>query len=561
MVVAWPCSRACSGRVRRLGRSARTGTPSSSTYGRARLLPTQRSARGSEANRRSRERGTGWGRRRRSASAGSSSPRASVAPNARRRCAGLAERRILPCSGSTSAAGLVARLRLAAGRQPRPRRQLPAGVRRHRDGRGRSRHGRAHGHRRRPLEGRLRVSSSLTRSTALASGCGRRSRPRRAGPTRPARPVRASRRAADVTATKQSGKYESLRVDGLDSRPVRAARRLPDARAGHPARLRVARRRQGGFDRTSRVYRRCARRESPRALQPGFEPRRGRAARAGDDSVRGHASDDARRLRPRRTVRSSWARACASCASSPTPTTRGRTSSCAFFRDTTLVAVSPDVGFTPEPIQYAPTGGVPAGDYFVRRLRVPGGAPLDAARTYTARSRIDDTPAPTPYLARWQVFPANPPLPTLPGYPWNNPSTDTRELWCWDGGDAADCDRVVGNLASRAPWDYDLKANAPTLHDDRQQRQRRPSRGRHSRSRARRSTGRRARPGTTRSRGRTPGSTATATRPRRRSRHRRGTISAAVTNLFVAHNRMHDFGVLPRASPSATGTPRTSTSA
>ena len=51
----------------------------------------------------------------------------------------------------------------------------------------------------------------------------------------------------------------------------------------------------------------------------------------------------------------------------------------------------------------------------------------------------------------------------LSGDPWGNPNTDTRELLCWDAGEAADCDKVVGNLASRAPWDHDLRANAPTL--------------------------------------------------------------------------------------------------
>ncbi len=130
------------------------------------------------------------------------------------------------------------------------------------------------------------------------------------------------------------------------------------------------------------------------------------------------------------------------------------------YLDTTLVATSLNVGFTPEAIQYEPAGGVPAGNYFAEVCVF--GTPLEP-RTYTGTFTIDDTPAPHPYLARWQVFPANPPLATMLGDPWGNPSTDTRELWCWEGGDASDCNRVVGNLASRAPWDHDLRANAPTL--------------------------------------------------------------------------------------------------
>ena len=132
------------------------------------------------------------------------------------------------------------------------------------------------------------------------------------------------------------------------------------------------------------------------------------------------------------------------------------------FFGTTLVAVG-DVFFEPEVIHYAPMGGVPAGDYSVEVCEgaAPPG-PLEP-RTYTGTFTIDDTAAPHPYLARWQVFPANPPLATLPADPWGNPSTDTRELWCWEPGEAADCDRVVGNLASRGPWDFNFKANAPTL--------------------------------------------------------------------------------------------------
>ncbi len=56
---------------------------------------------------------------------------------------------------------------------------------------------------------------------------------------------------------------------------------------------------------------------------------------------------------------------------------------------------------------------------------------------------------------------ANPPLATLAQDPWNNPSTDTRENLCWKQSTTpGDCDRVVGNLASRSPWDFDPATNA-----------------------------------------------------------------------------------------------------
>ena len=104
------------------------------------------------------------------------------------------------------------------------------------------------------------------------------------------------------------------------------------------------------------------------------------------------------------------------------------------YRDAAIVAQS-DVGFTPEAIQYAPTGGVPAGNYFAEVCAF--GTPIEP-RTYTGTFTIDDSPAPAPYLSRWKVFPANPPLAPILGDPWGNPSTDTRETWCWDAGEAAE---------------------------------------------------------------------------------------------------------------------------
>jgi extracellular elastinolytic metalloproteinase len=130
-----------------------------------------------------------------------------------------------------------------------------------------------------------------------------------------------------------------------------------------------------------------------------------------------------------------------------------------FFGPTLLL--SADTLFSPEQFHYEPAGGVPPGDYFVQVCDFNGDGPWVAPRTYTGHLTLDDTPAPPPYLARWKAFPANPPLATLDQFPWSNPSTDTRETWCWRS--APGCDRVVGNLASRAPWDFDLHANSPTF--------------------------------------------------------------------------------------------------
>jgi extracellular elastinolytic metalloproteinase len=130
------------------------------------------------------------------------------------------------------------------------------------------------------------------------------------------------------------------------------------------------------------------------------------------------------------------------------------------FRDGTLIT-SADTLFSPEAIHYEPGGEVPAGNYTVQVCDFPDGAVWTAPRTYFGTVTLDDSPAPDPALARWKTFPANPPLHVLPSDPWGNPSTDTREVWCWQA--ASGCDKVIGNLASRGPWDHNHKLNAPTF--------------------------------------------------------------------------------------------------
>ena len=128
-----------------------------------------------------------------------------------------------------------------------------------------------------------------------------------------------------------------------------------------------------------------------------------------------------------------------------------------------VLLIHADGGFQPEGFRYAPAGGVPPGSYYVKVCDFPGGGGPPEPRTYNGTITIDDTPAPPAYWAKWETFPAHPnPGPfSLQTDPWGRPALDIRETWCWR--DATGCDKVVGNLESRAPWDHDLVTDLPTF--------------------------------------------------------------------------------------------------
>jgi hypothetical protein len=124
--------------------------------------------------------------------------------------------------------------------------------------------------------------------------------------------------------------------------------------------------------------------------------------------------------------------------------------------------VQADTLFSPEQFHYEPPGGIVAGNYEIKVCDFPGGGGWAAPRTYTGTLNADASPPPPAYLARWKVFPNLPQLYTLNQDPWNIPDVDTRETWCWI--DAPGCDRLAGGaLTSRGSWDHDHKLNAPTF--------------------------------------------------------------------------------------------------
>ncbi len=118
------------------------------------------------------------------------------------------------------------------------------------------------------------------------------------------------------------------------------------------------------------------------------------------------------------------------------------------------VVGSSDVGTSPEAIHHAPESLEP-GTYSVQVCPYPTpSAPPVAPYSYSGTFATSDAPSGAGTSPpRWKFFTANPPL--------DYGDVDTRVLGCWLPG--AGCDLVLQNLASRAPWDYDPRANAPTM--------------------------------------------------------------------------------------------------
>jgi hypothetical protein len=126
------------------------------------------------------------------------------------------------------------------------------------------------------------------------------------------------------------------------------------------------------------------------------------------------------------------------------------------------IVASQDTLFSPEALAYdPPDSGV--GTYHVRVCDFSDGVGWDALAAFTGEIVFNpqSVEGDFPYPPKWKVFPSWPPL--------GGASTDTRELWCWDSTvgqpptTLPECTREVQNSASRAPWDYSFRTNTPTF--------------------------------------------------------------------------------------------------
>jgi extracellular elastinolytic metalloproteinase len=122
---------------------------------------------------------------------------------------------------------------------------------------------------------------------------------------------------------------------------------------------------------------------------------------------------------------------------------------------TPVLIATEDTGTSSEVLTYMPGGGVPPGEYQVQICQTPNtmGVPQMAPFNYAGTFTYDDTVVPNtglPYPPKWKYFKANPPL--------DYSTNDTRRIGCWEaavlGIPVAGCENSELNTASRAPWDY-----------------------------------------------------------------------------------------------------------
>ena len=137
------------------------------------------------------------------------------------------------------------------------------------------------------------------------------------------------------------------------------------------------------------------------------------------------------------------------------------------MRDGEIVA-SHDTLFSPEAVVYDPPDAG-RGTYHVRVCDFGDGHPWDAPRTYSGEVTFSPVSGGASlYPPEWKVFPAYGEI-GAQTHPWSYPSTDIREIWCWESTVGSppvtlpECDREVQNLASRAPWDHNVRTNTPTF--------------------------------------------------------------------------------------------------
>ncbi len=143
-----------------------------------------------------------------------------------------------------------------------------------------------------------------------------------------------------------------------------------------------------------------------------------------------------------------------------------------YLLDSTLTELTnSDTGTSPEAVHYefpAPT----AGTFYARVCEFSAGDPPFTYDGAFATGDVAGSGSVLAYPPKWQYFQAHPSLAKdpSPADPYDLTNNDTRAIGCWvlthNGANVPECSSSVGklqNLASRVPWDHDVQQNTSTF--------------------------------------------------------------------------------------------------
>lgn len=143
-----------------------------------------------------------------------------------------------------------------------------------------------------------------------------------------------------------------------------------------------------------------------------------------------------------------------------------------YLLDSTLTELTnSDTATSPEAIHYefvAPSSGT----FYVRVCEFNAADPPFTYDGAFATGDVAGTGSVLAYPPKWQYFRAHPSLASdpSPADPYDLRNNDTRSIGCWvlthNGANVPECSAGVGklqNLASRVPWDHNVQANTSTF--------------------------------------------------------------------------------------------------
>ena len=135
------------------------------------------------------------------------------------------------------------------------------------------------------------------------------------------------------------------------------------------------------------------------------------------------------------------------------------------------IAANTETGTSPEALHHEFGAPVPAGTYYARICQYSAGVdPFDYEGLF-ATNDVASTATDFQYPPKWKYFRAHPSLANDPSGddPYDLSDSDTRLLGCWvlvhNGVNVPNCSGAVGklqNLASRVPWDHIVTTNTPS---------------------------------------------------------------------------------------------------